>query len=343
MVTPVECSAMLWNSTGNSSSAAGGPAYGGFERLPDGRLSVPPLFSDSRLDTEFWRTGMVIVDVLSADEIGGLRSEFSALRPQDGWDPRNLEDPRCTYHCTFLDPDHDYRRAADELVRRRFADKLASLLPRYRILSSNIYVKPPGAGRFEIHQNWPTIDDIDIPTLTVWAPMQDTTVANGTIRLVPGGHRVFDDVAAASSDRFFDGFQQELIESYLIPVDVPVGSALIFDDSLLHWSGNNLSDRARATFQIEMVPEDASGVLWIRSQEDPSRFDLWEAERDFWIDGDISHVYGRPEGLVSLGSRPNPNRCISLDEFVAAMADADRIRRDKYQFAGDVGSTPPAD
>jgi hypothetical protein len=306
------------------------PLSGGFRRAGDGRLIPPRMFREDGLDEQFWDSGMVLLPLMSPDEMDDLRVRFSRLKPFDGWDPRTVNSPRGTYHCTFLDEDRTYRRESDQLVRDVFAEKIAAVMPTYRILSSNIYVKPPGVGRFEIHQNWPTIENVDIPTLTVWVPLQDTDLKNGTIRLVPGSHHVFPDVAAATSETFFKEFEQALIETYLEPVDIPAGSALFFDDALLHWSSANRSDTPRITFQIEIVPEDAQGVLWIRNPEDETQFELWEMDKEYWIEYDVSSVYGRPEGLPFAGRRPNPNRCLTLEEFEEMMRRADEIRRSKY-------------
>jgi hypothetical protein len=306
------------------------PVYEGFERQADGRIRPPKMFNDEGLDAAFWADGFVKVPLLSVEEMSSLRENFAELSPTDSFDPRNLENPRCEYHCTFLDPNLEYRKQSDHLVRTAMGQQIKAVLPGYRILTSNVYVKPAGTGRFEIHQNWPTIEDIDIPTVTVWAPLQDTGFKNGTIRVVPGGHRIFPDIAAATSDRFFDDFETELIETYLEPVNVAAGEALIFDDSLLHWSSDNLSENPRITFQIEMVPQDAQTVLWIRNPDDPTQFDLWEAATDFWLEYDMESVLGRPEGLKFLGTRPNPNQHLSLEEFDASMQRADEIRRTKY-------------
>jgi hypothetical protein len=290
------------------------------------------MFRPDGLDATFWSEGWVKLPLLSRTQIDELREGFAGLRPQDGWDPRTLEGSRCDYHCTFLDPDRGYRRNSDELVRALLAAPIAEALPGYRILSSNIYVKPPGAGRFEIHQNWPTIENIDIPTLTVWIPLQDTGFHNGGIRLVPGGHRIFPDIAAASSDRFFDDFESELIETKLQPVELRVGEALFFDDSLLHWSSDNLSDQPRITFQIEMIPMDATSVLWIRDPDDPSYFDAWAADKEYWIEYDIDSVFGRPPGLEHVTRRPNPNRRLTFPEFEDTMRRAHDIRNEKYDL-----------
>lgn len=302
----------------------------GFDRLADGRIRPPSLFPGQGLDDAFWEDGFFLVPLLDDAALGELGARFAQLTPGDRFDPTTLQGAPCTYHCTFLDRDHAYRRHADELVRDVFEAPLKAAIPGYRILTSNIYVKPPGGGRFEIHQNWPTIEDLEVPTLTVWVPLQATSFRNGTIRIVRGSHHLFPDVSAASSNRFFDDFEQELIETYLEPVNVEAGEALVFDDSLLHWSGTNLSDRPRVTFQIELVPEDLSAVLWTRSPDDPQSFELWEIDKEYWIEYPFESVLGRPEGLPFVGQRPNPNQQITLEQFADALRRGDQIRRSKY-------------
>lgn len=308
------------------------PTFEPVPRAEDGRIQLPPLFADDAQERAFWADGYVKVPLLTAEELGRLKEGFTQLSPFDGFDPRTLENPRCEYHCTFLDPDHSYRRESDQLVRDVFGQRLAEVMPGYRIFTSNVYVKPPRTGRFEIHQNWPTLDNMDVPTVTAWIPLQDTGFKNGTMRLAVGGHRIFPDIAAASSDRFFDDFESDLIEKYLQPMEVAAGEALIFDDSLLHWSSDNVSDEPRVTFQIEMVPTDARTVLWVRNPDDPDEFEMWASSTEFYIESDIAEVLGRPNGLAYLGAVKNPNRRISLAEFEDAMRRADEIRRSKYVF-----------
>lgn len=305
----------------------------GYERTGDGRLRPPPIFAQPGLEEQFWTDGFVYSPMLDAKEVEELTARFSRLTPHDGFDPTQIDNPLASYHCTFIDPDTAYRREADELVRSTFADRLRTVIPGYEILTSNIYVKPPGHGRFAIHQNWPTIEDLDVPTLTVWVPIQDTTFSNGTVRVIRGSHHVFPDVSAATSDKFFQDFDAELIEAHLEPMDVRAGEALIFDDSLLHWSGNNLSDQPRVTFQIEMVPRGVRTVLWVRNADDESQFDLWEVDKEYWIEYPFSSALGTPEGLPLAGHRPNPNHRITYAEFADALRRRAEIHRSKYDFS----------
>lgn len=293
------------------------------------------IFRDSTLDEQFWDTGGAVLDFVSAAELEEVRAAVAKLRPADRWDPSTLEHPRGTYHCTFLDPDLEYRAAANDLVRLAFGDKLRQLLPDYRILTANVYSKPPGTGRFEVHQNWPTLPDMDVPTLTAWIPLQDTDFRNGTLRSVHGSHRVFPDVAAASSSNFFDDFESTLIESYLEPMSLKAGQVYAFDDSLIHWSGPNLSSEPRVSFQIELIPDGEQAVMWVLNPDDPNQFLQWAVDSDFFLTRGIEDLYGRPRDLRLLASTPNPNKKITLSEFRTSMASARAIRDAKYVFGVD--------
>ena len=55
-----------------------------------------------------------------------------------------------------------------------------------------------------------------------------------------------------------------------------------------------------------MVPDDAPTVLWVRDPADPTRFDLWEVDKEYWIEYPFESVLGRPEGLPPRGSAPEP-------------------------------------
>ena len=115
-----------------------------------------------------------------------------------------------------------------------------------------------------------------------------------------------------------------------VALEVAAGEALCFDDSLLHWSDANRSDEPRITFQIEVVPEGVPAVLWVRQPDDPTAFELWEIDKEYWIEFPFESVYSGPRELPLLGRRPNPNRSITLGEFEDAMERRHEIRAAKY-------------
>ena len=290
---------------------------------------------DLALQDELLEVGYIKVPMLDADELEAFNHEFDQLRPDDNWAPDGTGLNRSTYHCTFLDTNHEYKRQAQDLVRRVFQPKIDQVVVDYRILTSNLYVKQPGVGRFQIHQNWPTTQDLSITTLTLWCPMHDVDASNGTLRVVPGSHKIVPDVATPQRPPFFEPFEDELIERYLVPIEMRGGEALLFDDSLLHWSSENLSDAPRRAVQIETLPVEEQAVLYHLDDYGPEpQWELYAVDDAFFVDCSIDQVIGRPSSVRRIGLADYVNRALSVEEFDELLARGPEIRRSVYDGLG---------
>lgn len=86
------------------------------------------------------------------------------------------------------------------------------------------------------------------PYLTCWCTLDDATIENGTVRVVPGSHRAgilpherlrgSNDLAVAVAD---EG----------VPLAVPAGSVVAFSSLLLHATGANRSDAPRRVYLMQ--------------------------------------------------------------------------------------------
>jgi hypothetical protein len=297
-----------------------------------GRVRPRRVFSSAEDERRFWRDGFVVSRLFDPPTMDRLRSGFDELHPADEFRP--APELSSQYHCTFLDIDLSYRRDVDLLARRILDPLLPSVLPDYDILTTNVYVKPPGTGRFEVHLNWITVDDPLETTLTIWIPLEHTDVENGTIHVVPGSHKLYPDVASATAEQYFASFHNELISSHLQPLELEPGQAVIFDDTLIHWSTDNLSDTARVAVQVELVPRDAVTAIWIPDPADRRWFILYEMDTNFWLTQRADVFYGTPD-LRPIRRMPNPNREVSYQEFADRLARADEVRAMTYALPMD--------
>ena len=100
--------------------------------------------------------------------------------------------------------------------------------------------------------------------LTVWIPLEDSTVANGTIWVLPSSHR--------------EGLQEHVIDEQTgdkvgyqgnepgIAVEVKKGAAAVFSSLCLHRSGPNTSAAPRRAYVVQFAPTDAvdpnTGERW---------------------------------------------------------------------------------
>ena len=293
------------------------------------------VFKDAALQQNFIKTGYNTVNLLQPEQVQYILNAMQDLHPSDEFLPSGEETDdlmdRVTYHCSFLDTNTEYKRQVHNLVREVFDQYVEKFLAGYRIVNANFYVKPPHQGKFAIHQNWPILDDLTDTSVTIWCPLQDTCVENGTLHVVKGSHKVYPHIEGVTLPSYFKGFEQALHDRWLTPLDVLAGDAVIFDDGLIHWTAFNHSDAPRIALQILCVPVDKQPVFFYHDpKNNPDELELFQADVDFFIDNHISDLLVRKSDWESLGFVKNTNRLITEEEFADLMTRGDEIRAELY-------------
>lgn len=114
-----------------------------------------------------------------------------------------------------------------------------------KCMQSMLFVKPPGFQGQAWHQ-----DEIYIPTrdrslIGAWIALDDATIENGCLWVIPGSHRdgyLFPQKAHENRDEW--DFAPESVgfdESKKVPVEVKAGTMVFFNGYLLHSSYKNRS------------------------------------------------------------------------------------------------------
>jgi hypothetical protein len=91
------------------------------------------------------------------------------------------------------------------------------------------------------------------PYVTCWCPLDDATIENGTVRLMPGSHRggiLPHDRQPGSND-----LVGAPAEAEGIIVEAKAGDIVAFSSLLLHATGANRTDRARRVYLAQYTPE----------------------------------------------------------------------------------------
>lgn len=269
------------------------------------------ILAEQARDPEFHTSGYVKLPMLNPAEVAQLLDGVRRLRPDD-----QFAGGAAPYHCSFLDTNVEYKRQTFELISSVFAPHVDRLLSGFRLLNANFYVKPPGTGEFTVHQNWPAVD-LNDTSVTIWCPLGDVTPSNGAIQVVPGSHKIVPHVEAPNSPAYFGDFTDLLIREYLRPVPMAAGEALIFDDSLIHWSARNESDQPRIAIQAMCVPTDTTPVLFLKT--DDGRFELIDADSEFYLTHSPAELATRRPEWRTLGYVEDRNRPVSAREFAELM------------------------
>lgn len=151
----------------------------------------------------------------------------------------------------------------------------------------NVRPKVPkvAAGAVPWHQDksyWP--DANSNPVITVWIPLVDSTLENGCLHLIPGTHRQRvinyhneSHTGTAYTETDLSIVQQEAKKRTIIALPMSAGSAIFFNDRLLHSSTPNNSDHVRWSVDLRYQPTDqdtmsnhGAGFL-ARSRKHPSK------------------------------------------------------------------------
>jgi ectoine hydroxylase-related dioxygenase (phytanoyl-CoA dioxygenase family) len=186
-------------------------------------------------------------DVFTPDECDSLvayvqdtRGELKIGRKEDG---------RISYRPMLSVHDATLLAACTDA---RWAPVILPLLgPDVRLYWEQLVVKPPEAATpIPWHQDngYGPVDPLEY--VTCWLALEDATVENGCIELLPGSHLEGLALHAGSDD------VQHLLEVDAggregVKVPIAQGSAIVFSSLLLHRSGPTLSDRSRAAWVIQ--------------------------------------------------------------------------------------------
>jgi hypothetical protein len=281
--------------------------------------------------------GRVVTPMLSHDEVAYLLKKMQELRPDDNYAPDGKGRLRVTYHCSSLDASASYKREAYALIAEVMGPAVKRLVADYELLICNFYVKPPGTGEFTVHQNWQLTADLNDTTLTFWCPLVDIDDTNGALHVVEGSHKLLPHLYGPGAQAYFSGLEPALLENYLTPICVEAGHGIAFDDSLIHWSARNQSNAPRVALQAICIPVEATPALFLSESE--KRFELIHADREFYLQNDITDLPRRQPHWKSMGFVENRNRQISRREFARLLKNGDEIRRSVY-FPGE--QTRPA-
>lgn len=160
----------------------------------------------------------------------------------------------------------------------------------------NVRPKVPkvAAGAVPWHQDksyWP--DANANPVITVWIPLVEANLENGCLHLIPGTHtkRVIEHGQETYSGTGFLAIDDKVLESRkkeIVALRMKAGSAVLFNDRLIHSSTPNNSNAVRWSVDLRYQPTDqdpmpqhGAGFL-VRSRLHPKRVateEDWLAER----------------------------------------------------------------
>ena len=227
-------------------------------------IRVPKILAPTQVSAYIDQGYLVLANLLARSEVDTLRLEVVRLcrgeYPIANFEPLldGTSDEDAVQRVSTIYSPHAVSATMLEFVKHAtICGVISQLSAAHRanwdgsakFVQSTLFIKPPGMQGHAWHQDDRSIQTWDQSLCAAWIPLDDTTIKNGCLWIVPGSHRygyLYPMRPHKQPTRY-----QFLNEAYGFdsartePVELRVGSVLFFSGSLLHSSQPNQSSEFR--------------------------------------------------------------------------------------------------
>jgi phytanoyl-CoA hydroxylase len=214
-----------------------------------------------QFQSEGW---LAVPEFWSADEVRAMQLELERLKSDgklrnvatDG-DGKTHSQSKFNLQLCPMAPHSDFYRAMP------FAEKVVSAVSQLigepvLLHLDQVFLKPAqhGAGT-NWHQDNAYFKIADpLKGTALWTAVHDATIANGTMRIIPGSYREsYEHSRDPESDHHIRCFPDEKRARY---IELPAGGALFFAYGTAHATGANATDKERAGVALHFINANVS-------------------------------------------------------------------------------------
>ena len=181
--------------------------------------------------------------------------------------------------------------------------------PDVKLMQSMLFIKSAGKPGQAWHQDEAHIPTRDRSLTAAWVALDDATVDNGCLWVIPGSHRrgVLYPVRDQDDHRFdctqeAYGFRYD--EADAVPVELPAGAALIFNGYLLHRSLPNTRAAGMRRAVVYHYMSAQSLLPWF-APEGPTAMGLLDHRDVEMVAGEDPYAFAGTRDLMHPHIRPD--------------------------------------
>ncbi len=254
------------------------------------------VFKEQETQHSFEKNGFVILPFYSPEEIKELNELYHKLHPKD---------EQGFFPSTFS-KDKNYRAVADAEIRRIGSRSINHYCQNIKVVCGAFIVKNKGVeSGMCVHQDMSLVDESRFTGINIWVPLVDLTIENGALFVLRGSHRMMPTYRGSSIPECFSPVMNEVID-FLEPVTVKAGEAVIFDQSIIHFSPPNFSDDIRIVTNTYFTHEDAEFRTYYWNKDFGNNVEAFAQDNSFMTNFDQfgENIHDRPKVGKSLGLVP---------------------------------------
>ena len=281
---------------------------------PDGFFRSP-LPADA---VDFYRENgfLVLEDVITPDELAEIRreatkicrgdyGEFNGLVPSQ---PGDTDDDVLARHLCIHFPDRISAIIRASMAHPGQVEVLTKVIgPDVKAMQSMLFIKASGKPGQAWHQDEFFIPTRDRSLTGGWMALDDATVENGCLWVLPGSHKpgvIYP--SRGHDDRRFDCTGEAIFpyaDSDAVPVEVKAGSIVFFNGYLLHRSLPNYAKTGYRRVLVNHYMSAESLLPWRYS--DKVHMGIQDSRDIFMVAGEDPYSYKGLEDVANLYVRPS--------------------------------------
>lgn len=267
------------------------------------------------LNDSLLNKGFETMDWLTESEIDRIHAIVTNTNSNFDMDDVHLKTP---FRLSAFNNSFEYKQRLFDEIFAVVEPKFNKLLNNYVPLVVNVFEKSPNDAysAVAIHQNPSFVNEPELRTISVWIPLHDVSKENGTVGIMPYSQNKFYQVRAANMPDIFEDVADDLINRHFEPLVLKKGQIGLLDDSAIHWSYPNLTDKPRLAVQIISVPAEADHIYsYYNTRDGYNRMDQYAVTKEFFFKFNCK---AEPEGLPFLKSFPYEYHNITKKELESA-------------------------
>jgi hypothetical protein len=237
-------------------------------------MAVSPIFRDEKLQKLFDKQGFVVVPFIDAQEVTALNEIFDRLHPQL---PAGVGFVSGSYSNDF-----EYKKKASDAIIDIYRKHFDRLFQNYETFGAAFLYKQPSAhSELGVHQDWTIVDEHQYVALNCWVPLTDIDENNGALHVLPGSHfPKINTLRSPTIPFFFTGCENEVIQQ-TIPFYIRAGEAVILNQSVIHFSPPNRSDKIRKAITAGVKTQGAPMIFHYKNEA--GKISRYHMPEDFLI------------------------------------------------------------
>lgn len=178
--------------------------------------------------------------------------------------------------------DFDYKKRCSDLIVDVCTPVYEELFENFEAFGGAFLYKTPGKNsELSAHQDWTIVDEKEAVALNCWIPLCDITIHNGPIQILPGTQFSNIEVLRSPTLPFFFTGNEDLVLSELESMEVPAGTAVILNQSVIHYSPSNNSDEVRKAITAGVMTKGAEMIFYHKKND--IQVDKYRMEKDFLL------------------------------------------------------------